>query len=494
MLSTLDELDKLLRSRVPLVRIETLEEVRITGLLGYLAEERRYDLYTWSVADGLGKYPGGPGRPHSATLQEALRLVLHRLDRGIFVMLDAGPHLADPIVQRLIKEIAQHDSGARTVVFLGPRLELPEDLARLAALFVPALPDADRIRDLYLEEAWRWLAEQPGRRLAREEGVERQLLAELAGLNEEDVVKLVRHAIRADGRLSHEDVDAVVRFKLQALGKGGLIEFFPSHTMLADVGGLDRLKAWLDVRRTAFAGAVARGTSDLPKGVLLLGVQGAGKSLAAKAIASAWQLPLMRLDFASLYNKFIGESEHNLREALREAEAMAPCVLWIDEIEKGLATDGGAADGGVSARLLGTVLTWMSERTARVFLVATANDVSRLPPELMRKGRFDEIFFIDLPNAIEREAILRIHLSRRHLNERLFDMRALVEACAGFSGAEIEQAIVAGLYAAHAAGQTLDTALLLREFSQTRPLSVVMRERMDALRAWARGRTVPASS
>jgi SpoVK/Ycf46/Vps4 family AAA+-type ATPase len=231
----------------------------------------------------------------------------------------------------------------------------------------------------------------------------------------------------------------------------------------------------------------------MPKGMLLLGVQGAGKSLAAKCVAGAWQLPLFRMDFGALYQKYHGETERNIREALAAAEAMSPCVLWMDEIEKGIAADAGAeADGGVSRRVLGTLLTWMNERAARVFLVATANDISRLPPELLRKGRFDEIFFVDLPQAGGREEILRIHLRRNRQDPAGFDVARLAAASDGFSGAEIEQSIVAALYEAHAEKKPLDAAAIEREMKRTRPLSVVMAEKIAELREWARERTVPA--
>jgi SpoVK/Ycf46/Vps4 family AAA+-type ATPase len=221
-------------------------------------------------------------------------------------------------------------------------------------------------------------------------------------------------------------------------------------------------------------------------------VQGAGKSLAAKAVAGAWKLPLFRLDFGALYNKFHGETERNLREVLKMAAAMSPCVLWMDEIEKGIAADSGDSDGGVSQRVLGTLLTWMAERQERVFLVATANDIQRLPPELLRKGRFDEIFFVDLPGDAVRADILRIHLHKRKQAASSFDLTRLAGASAGFSGAEIEQAILSGLYEAHAAGKPLDTAMLCAEFERTKPLSVVRAEEISALRDWARERTVPA--
>jgi SpoVK/Ycf46/Vps4 family AAA+-type ATPase len=253
------------------------------------------------------------------------------------------------------------------------------------------------------------------------------------------------------------------------------------------VGGLGQLKRWLADRQSAFIDA--KGT-DSPKGILLVGVQGGGKSLAARAVAGLWGLPLMRLDFASLYNKFFGETERNLREALQLAEQMSPCVLWMDEIEKGLAT--GDNDGGVSQRVLGTLLTWMAERKAPVFLVATANQISHLPPELIRKGRFDEMFFVDLPSLEVRGDIFRIHLARRELDPASFDLPALAQASAGFSGAEIEQAVVSALYAAQARQMAVEQTLLMHELQVTAPLSVVMAEELEELRAWAKDRAVMA--
>jgi SpoVK/Ycf46/Vps4 family AAA+-type ATPase len=229
---------------------------------------------------------------------------------------------------------------------------------------------------------------------------------------------------------------------------------------------------------------------DPPRGMLLLGVQGAGKSLAAKAVAGSWGVPLLRLDFATLYNKWLGETERNLRESLRFADAMAPCVLWMDEIEKGVAT--GASDGGESRRVLGTILTWMAERKSKTFMVATANNIEQLPPELIRKGRFDEIFFVDLPDVETRAEILRIHLARRKLDPKSFDLGKLTVATEGFSGAEIEQAIVSALYEAHAGSQALNVEHVLAETGRTRPLSVVMAEKINGLRQWAAERTVPA--
>jgi SpoVK/Ycf46/Vps4 family AAA+-type ATPase len=277
--------------------------------------------------------------------------------------------------------------------------------------------------------------------------------------------------------------------KYELLNRGGALQFEYDTARFRDVGGLSRLKSWLTQRKPAFSNDQDAAHLDKPKGILLLGVQGCGKSLAAKATASIFGVPLLRLDFGTIYDKYHGETERKLRDSLKTADVMAPCVLWIDEIEKGIAGRGG--ETGTTQRVLGSFLTWMAERRSQVFVVATANDISTLPPELVRKGRFDEIFFVDLPDIKNRASILAIHLSRRDQALQNFDIEALAEAMDGFSGAEVEQAIVAALYAAHAKRQPLATEHILEEVRQTRPLSVVMAERIAAMRDWAAGRTVP---
>jgi len=276
--------------------------------------------------------------------------------------------------------------------------------------------------------------------------------------------------------------------KYELLNRNGVLSFEHDTARFSDLGGLKKFKTWLEARRKALDGTA--GKLEPPKGVMLIGVQGCGKSLAAKAAAGILNVPLLRLDFGALYNKFHGETERNLRESLKQAEVMNPCVLWIDEMEKGLAT--GSGDSGLSRRILGTFLTWMSEKNQSVFVVATANDITALPPELVRKGRFDEIFFVDLPSPGVRADILRIHLKMRDFDLKSFDLAQMTQMTDGFSGAEIEQAIVSALYTASAAEEPLATAHVLAECRRTRPLSVVMREKIEGLRAWAAERTVPA--
>lgn len=311
------------------------------------------------------------------------------------------------------------------------------------------------------------------------------------GLEVEDVRRFVRQALRADGEINADDLRRVLTTKHEALGAGAL-GFEASKVRFEDVGGLARLKRWIALRRAPFLESVGVEDADRPKGIVLLGVQGGGKSLAARAIAGEWSVPLMRLDFGALYNKYYGETERNLRQALAAAEGMAPCVLWIDEMEKGIATGGAEQDGGVSRRVLGSLLTWLAERDKAVFIVATANDIAELPPELIRKGRFDEIFFVDFPNAAAREQIAAIHLRKRGHDPAAFDIAGIAQRSDGFSGAEIEQAIVAAGFEAKARGAALTPGDILAELERTRPLSVVMAERIEALRVWARERAVYA--
>ena len=321
----------------------------------------------------------------------------------------------------------------------------------------------------------------------------RPMVHNLRGLTRRQLPQLRTQPVAVDRALTDDDLAAVQMDKRVLLQDSGVLEFVDAPTSMDQIGGLGALKRWLREREGSFDDRARDFGLSPPRGVLLLGVQGAGKSLAAKCVAGAWNLPLFRLDFGTLYQKYHGETERNMREALSIAGAMAPCVLWMDEIEKGIAGDsGGDADGGVSRRVLGTLLTWMAERKVRVFMVATANDISQLPPELLRKGRFDEIFFVDLPKAPAREQILRIHLKQRKLDPATFDLAALAASSDGFSGAELEQAVVSALYEAHATKAPLKTEHVAREMGRTKSISVVMAEKIASLRQWAAERAVAA--
>lgn len=528
-MNDLRDLAALIRSRTPIVVIETMEEARALKLVEELAREKGHALYRWSAAAGLaqlnfrygGSAPdrrtasgsgltlidddlmvepqrmsggadgaGGTTRAIEQTLaiQDALRFIDRSGRGGLYLLLDIHPYLEDPVVLRLLREIAlDHALDDRTLVLVSPHLQLPAKLARHAAHLQLSLPDEARIRELMESEFA--LHARAGERIRRDPQMEDAMVRYVSGLCEEDVRQILRQSIRDDGRLTRDDLQRAARFKQQAM-PGLTLEAAPEGGDA--IGGLTRLRRWLAQRRPIFLGEIERPGLPPPKGVLIMGVQGCGKSLTAKATAAAWGLPLLRLDIAALYDKYHGETERKLREVLAAAEGMQPVVMWIDEIEKGLAGEGGSNDGGVSRRVLGTLLTWMAERSARIFIVATANDVQALPPELIRKGRFDELFFVDLPDPPARETILRIHLARHKLDLAGFDLKRLALATEGMSGAEIEQAIVSALYEALPDGRNPDLAMVLAEIGRTRPLSVLMAEKVAALRAWAAERCVMA--
>lgn len=491
------ELTLLIKSRFPLVLVETHEEARALALLQKICNLQSLPLFVWSVTAGLRRLGRNESVPQTGDPAQALRHIEKTVQNGVYALLDFHPFLEDPVHQRLIREVAMgYNKTPRTLVFVSPQLELNDTLTRMSARFRLSVLDVAAVKQMIRDEAELWKAERGGERLRGQKEAVDLMAQHLAGMSADDARRLIRQAIRDDTCLNLEDVSRVLKHKHQSLAAESLLALELDTTGFAAVGGLGNLKRWLERRRAIFTGAAqaqAQGL-DAPKGILLLGVQGGGKSLAAKAVAGAWGLPLLSLDFGALYNKFFGQTERNLREALAAAEAMAPCVLWMDELEKGVGGDAsGDSDGGVSRRVLGTLLTWMAERKSRVFLVATANDIARLPPELIRKGRFDEIFFVDLPEQDVREDIFRIHLKRRALDPAQFDLTGLAQAADGFSGAEIEQAIVAGMYEGQARSEPLSDSHIVEEIRRTRPLSVVMAEKVAELRAWAAGRTVPAN-
>jgi AAA+ superfamily predicted ATPase len=367
----------------------------------------------------------------------------------------------------------------------------PPVLDALATRFELTLPDDDAIQAQVRRTVQRLHRERPVE-VRLNKALLDSIVKNLRGLTLRQADRVIAEVVADDRRFDDTDLPRIIAAKRRLVAATGLLEFVESPASMDEIGGLGRLKKWLAVRKRAFL-AGGEGGMPAPRGVLILGVQGAGKSLSAKAIATCWQRPLLRLDAGVLYDKFVGESERRLREALRQADAMAPVVLWIDEIEKAFAGAAGTStDGGLSRRMFGSLLTWMQERTTPVFLVATANDIEALPPELMRKGRFDEIFFVDLPGPDVRAQIARIHLARRGLDPASFDLEALAAASAGFSGAEIEQAVLSALTEARDAGRDVTTADLEHAMRSSPPLSVTMAERVAELRLWARGRCVPA--
>jgi hypothetical protein len=489
-MSDLKDLQALLRSATPIIAIETHEETRVLDLFTRLGQP----VHRWTVTEGLREL--GRLAPQEATCSdpnEVLTSIKQTRASSVFLLSDFHPYFQDPVLVRLLRDIALRQAeGDHTIVLISHKLEVPEELKRCSVKFELALPDRETLRDAVLEEARDWSRRSGGRNVRTSRVHLDRLIDNLVGLPMDDARRLARGAIEDDGAITEDDLPEVMKTKFELLGQDGVLSYEYDTSRFADVGGLTAMKRWLEIRRAVFTGELDNAGLDKPKGLMLLGVQGCGKSLAAKAVAGAWGVPLLRLDFGALYNKYYGETERNLRESLKQAELMRPCTLWIDEIEKGI-SQGDGAEGGVSQRVLGTLLTWMAESAEQVFIVATANDIEKLPPELLRKGRLDEIFFVDLPDEAAREVIFGIHLVKRDLDAQEFDLGLLTAASDGFSGAEIEQAVVAGLYAAHAQGQSLNTKILAEELAATRPLSVVMAEKIRALRAWAAERTVPAN-
>ncbi len=490
----LHDLELLLKSNVPLIVIETHEEVRVLELFSRLTARVQQPVHRWTITEGLREL----GRLSSHDMKasqpaEVLAEIKGTRASSIFLLSDFHPYVDDPVHIRLLRDIALRQAeGDHTVVLISHAVKIPAELERLCARYELAVPDRDELRALVLEEAREWSRRSGGRNVRTNRTYLDRLVETLLGLPTQEARRLARGAIEDDGAITEDDLPDVMRTKFDLLGQDGVLSFEYDTAKFSQVGGLESLKRWLEMRKPVFTGELQNSGLDIPKGVLLLGVQGCGKSLAAKAVAGAWSTPLLRLDFGTLYNKYHGETERNLRESLKQAELMSPCRLWIDEIEKGISGDGGM-DGGTARRVLGTLLTWMAENQARVFIVATANDIESLPPELLRKGRLDEIFFVDLPTPEARALIFDIHLRKRELDAGQFDLPALAAQADGFSGSEIEQAVVASLYTAHAQRGRLDQRTLLEELATTRPLSVVMAEAINRLRAWAADRTVPAN-
>jgi hypothetical protein len=509
------DLEVLLRSRVPLIVIESRDESRVIKRLlqacrkvqpavapraagpvapardGILRGSIGLPVFEWTITDGLRRLDL-EGSPNQRNLSEPIDVLRHIRASNLsaaYALVDFHPFLTEPLHVRMLKDISlEYGQCARTIVLLSAAIQLPPELEDLGARCDLALPDRVERRQMVVEVARQWSNAHPGRKVETDGQALELFVENLSGLSAADTERLARKAIFDDGALLRSDIPDVMRAKYELLNRRGILRYEHDSVDFSDVGGLKNLRTWLELRRAAFDGSAPQ--LDAPKGALLLGVQGCGKSLAARAAAAAFGVPLLSLDCGALFDKFVGETERNLRESLATAELMAPCVLWIDEIEKAFAA--GDADAGTSRRVLGSFLTWLAEKRARVFVLATANDITSLPPELVRKGRFDEIFFIDLPDEACRAAILKIHLRKRLVELEPGEIAALAAASAGFSGAELEQAVVAALYAANARRTPVGAQAIAHELQATRPLSIVMGEKIAELREWAEGRTVPA--
>ncbi len=490
------EIEVLIRAKYPILYIVSWEERRVEEALQKVCQSRGRTLHTWTITQGMRpevNRTSGPAKPSALAGElEALALVYEASENTVFLLKDFHPYMKDVRVIRLMRDLSIRIRGrAQTLVILGPTLNLPTDLEKDITVVDFALPDLEEI-ELTLDKVIEAVKDNKSVDSDLTAAQKERLTKSAQGLTLDEIESVFARSLVERKKF---DVDVILEEKKQIIRKSGLLEYYPPENQLSDVGGMELLKDWLKRRTESFSDKARKFGLPAPKGILLLGVQGCGKSLLAKAVAAEWNLPMLKLDVGRIFGSLVGQSEENIRRAIKVAESVAPCVLWADELDKGFAGTGssGVSDGGTTARVFATFLTWMQEKTSPVFLIATANDVTALPPEMLRKGRFDEIFFVDLPDASEREHVFAIHLLKRHRKPGDFDMRALADATKGFSGAEIEQVVLGALFVAFDGKRELSQEDLMGEAKAVVPLSVMMREEIDELRTWAQLRTRPSS-
>jgi AAA+ superfamily predicted ATPase len=500
------ELDVLIRARYPLIYVVSWEEERVEQQLAEIAKARNKKLFTWTVTQGIVRHGTAPpqGKPaNTADPIAALDAVLGQVEPAVFLFKDFHHYMKEavgcarcniPIIRKLRDVAYQLRDSYKTIVVVSPLLMIAPELAKDVTVLefaLPGVPDFNGLLDRITGD----LKDHPRIRIDLDPDGRERLLQAARGLTLKEAENVLAKTIVLDGKLDVTDVSIVFSEKQQIIRKSGLLEYYESRDRLDHVAGLEHLKQWLVKRGLAFSDRAAEFGLPAPRGVLLLGVQGCGKSLCAKAASGLWRLPLLRLDIGRMFGSLVGSSEENMRRAIQTAEGVAPAILWVDEIDKafGGAAGSAASDGGTATRVFGTFLTWMSEKTAPVFVIATANDIRNLPPELLRKGRLDEIFFVDLPNEAERRDVFRIHLQRRGRDPGPFDLADLARRSEGFSGAEIEEAIVSGLFDAFSRDADLDQPTLAAALAETVPLSKTMHEELSRLRNWAHGRARPAT-
>ncbi|HAN32082.1 MAG TPA: ATPase [Myxococcales bacterium] len=511
-----EELHYLIRAQYKLVYVASAEEQRVERWIRDLAHldnevlRQRWDItnwksrqfITWSCSQGFKSdsidVPGDIREPI-----RALDWIANGLNRDAVVVLrDFHPFLKDPMVARRVRDLVTLFDNAqtkRTVIFLSPLLKLPMELEKDVQVIDFDLPDLETLKNIVREKAYAGARSRRFganfQKVLESQDLQREVAEAALGLTEAEARQGFDKTSVRDKMFS---IPTILQEKKHIIRKSGILEFYETKLGMGSVGGLPELKAWLQKRQYSFTQQARDFGLPAPKGILLLGVPGCGKSLSAKAISQAWQMPLLRLDVGKVFGSLVGSSEENMRRAIQTAEAVAPAIMWLDELEKGFSgtKSSGSSDGGTTARVFATFLTWLQEKESPVFVIATANDVSQLPPELLRKGRFDEIFFVDLPNRDERGKILEIHLAKRGRDPASFDMRRLVDRSAGYSGSELEEVIVTALYNAYdeGLGETdISTDSMLTAMDEVIPLSQTMRERLSGMREWAKSRARRAS-
>ncbi|HET6247479.1 MAG TPA: AAA family ATPase [Tepidisphaeraceae bacterium] len=499
-----DELEVLIRARYPIIYVVSWEEERVEKQLAEIAASRNKKLHVWTYTQGIVRYGAEPQRSKAAAGSttdplSALDAVLQHVEPAIFLFKDFHPFMeenrANLAVIRRLKDVAYHLRDTyKTIVIVSSVLKMAAELDKditLLQFLPPGVADFNKLLDRIIDD----LKDKPEVKINLDPAGRERLVHAARGLTLKEAENVFAKTLVLDGTLDADDVSIVFSEKQQIIKKSGLLEYFATDEAFSSVAGLEHLKQWLVKRSTAFTERAADFGLPSPRGIMLLGVQGCGKSLCAKAVSSLWKLPLLRLDVGRMFGSLVGSSEENIRRAILTAESVAPAILWVDEIDKAFSGSVGSAgsDGGTAQRVFSTFLTWLSDKTTPVFVIATANDISQLPPELLRKGRLDEIFFVDLPSEEERRAIFAIHLEKRRRSAAAFDLPLLARHSDGFSGAEIEQVIVSALFDAFSDNSDLDTRYILASIAETVPLSKTMSESLDRLRTWAQGRARPAS-
>jgi AAA+ superfamily predicted ATPase len=478
-----------------LISIVTYEEQYALDMIRQAALDLKMGLWIWSIAGGVreGFLADSLFIGDTETPAQGLLHFSDVKDNSVCVTLDLAEHLNAGLTMRTLRNLIDcYEKNNNTLIMIDTEDTLPGVVKSYARSFEISFPDENELKSIIRKTLQRFNRKKPIEVGITPNGMA-TIIRNLRGLSRRQAERIIIDTVINDQRFDDNDINTVIASKRRMIQQGGLLEYIEAPMNMSEIGGMRQLKKWLSQRKETFGAKAIEFGLEPPKGIFMLGVQGAGKSLCAKAIATAWHQPLLKLDPGILYNSYIGQSEHNLRKALQQIEMMSPAILWIDEIEKGFASAASqSTDGGLSKRLFGTLLTWMQERKAPVFVVATANDIAALPPELLRKGRFDEIFFIDLPKFAVRKEIFRIHLQKRKRDPEKFDLDALAEASEGFSGAEIEQAVLSALNTAFADKKSLDTERILAAIKFSPPLSATLAEQVESLRQWAQGRCVPA--
>jgi hypothetical protein len=492
-----EEITLLIKSNYPVIFLETVDEDYVLRQLSQIAGQLKLSYFEWSVTEGLRRehkegsyYQSNEPAFMLKTALFLLQPMASQGEFGLFVFKDFNKYFDDVVVMRLFKDMVNQIRNTRnTVVITASSYNLPADLEPYTAHIIGGYPAEKEIISCINETIGDLFRNNPQIKISITTDEVKKIVGMLAGMSVQQIRNVISECIFDDNRFDAADIPKIEQCKKKIFDREGILEFYVSESS-AGIADFDNLKRWLSERRGSFS--AAKSSLPPPKGVLMMGVQGCGKSLAVKVIARELNLPLYRLDLTKLYSKYIGQTEENLRKALKVVDNLTPMCLWIDEIEKCFAASDGDIDGGVSQRILGAFLTWMQERQGGCFVAATANNIYMLPPEFLRKGRFDEIFFVDLPNEELRRDIFKIHLAKRDLKPELFDCALLARESVDFNGAEIEQAVISALYRATSEKTPITTRHIVEQLHSTKPLAVVKQEDVTALRDWAKDRTVPA--